>query len=148
MNDISKQFNTDLETSAPRKLVEDVRALYGTRVAVPAHVDDAVLRMAQRRFARRRRLARALRWGVAGVAAAAVLLALIFWPGLRPADAIREDIDRNGRVDVLDAFTLARSIEAPDGVKKEWDLNGDGVVDRRDVDTVALAAVSLKRGAF
>ena len=112
-------------------------------------VDEAILARAPRRFVRRRMVARGLRWGVAGVAAAAVLLvAVTIWPGLRSVPAGREDIDGNGRVDIVDAFTLARNIEAPDGVKKEWDLNGDGVVDRTDVDTVALAAVSLKGGAF
>lgn len=149
MNHHNQQSDADLEAQAPQGLIDDVRALYGTRVAVPPQVDEAVLARAQRRFARRRMVARAVRWGVAGVAAAAVLLvAVTMWPGLRSVPAGREDIDGNGRVDILDAFTLARSIEAPDGVKKEWDLNGDGVVDRTDVDTVALAAVSLKGGAF
>ncbi len=148
MNHREQQSDVNLETQAPQGLIDDVRALYGTRVAVPLQVDEAILARAQRRFARRRMVARAVRWGVAGVAAAAVLLAVILWPGLRWVPAGRGDIDGNGRVDILDAFTLARNIEAPDGVKKEWDLNGDGVVDRTDVDTVALAAVSLKGGAF
>lgn len=144
-----QQSDTDQETQAPQGLIDDVRALYGTGVAVPPQVDEGILARAQRRFARRRMVARGLRWGVAGVAAAAVLLvAVTIWPGLRSVAAGREDIDGNGQVDILDAFTLARNIEAPDGVKKEWDLNGDGVVNRIDVDTVALAAVSLKGGAF
>ena len=56
------------------------------------------------------------------------------------------DIDGNGRVDILDAFTLARHIEARQPAEAMWDFNGDGLIDRRDVDTVALAAVRLNKG--
>jgi hypothetical protein len=70
------------------------------------------------------------------------------------------DIDRNGRVDILDAFKLARHIESADRTKtnlspvsstgqalrkRGWDINGDGLVDRNDVDSVALAAVRLDK---
>jgi hypothetical protein len=56
------------------------------------------------------------------------------------------DIDRNGRVDILDAFKLARHIESADRIETEWDFNGDGLIDRNDVDVVALAAVRLEKG--
>jgi len=62
------------------------------------------------------------------------------------------DIDHNGRVDMLDAFQLARRIEAiveptaPLDVR--WDMNGDGRVDREDIKTVALAAVRLEKGVL
>jgi hypothetical protein len=62
---------------------------------------------------------------------------------LEPARA--EDVNRDGRVDVLDAFALARALEAGGG-RREWDLNRDGAVDDRDVDAVALAAVALTGG--
>ena len=58
----------------------------------------------------------------------------------------RADIDGNGRVDILDAFRLARSIEARGPVDRKWDLNGDGRVDQADVDLVACAAVRLDQG--
>jgi hypothetical protein len=45
-------------------------------------------------------------------------------------------------VDILDAFKLARHIESADADKK-WDINEDGVVNGKDVDLVASAAVSL-----
>ena len=56
------------------------------------------------------------------------------------------DIDRNGEVNILDAFTLARHIESRQPLSQLWDLNGDGLVDRRDVDTIAMAAVRLNKG--
>ena len=59
---------------------------------------------------------------------------------------MREDFDRDGRVDILDAFALARRIEEGGESSRRWDLNEDGAVDRRDVDAIAMAAVSLERG--
>jgi hypothetical protein len=57
-----------------------------------------------------------------------------------------KDIDRDGRVDILDAFMLARHIEFSTPPKDEWDINHDGAVDRADVDLIAMASVSLDRG--
>ena len=56
------------------------------------------------------------------------------------------DFDGDGRVDILDAFALARHLESAHKPKDKWDMNGDGIVDRADVDRIAMAAVSLKRG--
>jgi hypothetical protein len=58
------------------------------------------------------------------------------------------DIDRNGRVDILDAFKLAKHIETAGPAETEWDFNGDGLIDRSDVDVVALAAVRLDKGVL
>jgi hypothetical protein len=46
-------------------------------------------------------------------------------------------------VDILDAFKLAKSIESTEPIEKEWDINGDGLVNSSDVDLVASAAVRL-----
>lgn len=54
------------------------------------------------------------------------------------------DVDANGRVDILDAFQLAREIEA--GNTSNGDINGDGLIDLRDVDAIAMRAVSLDSG--
>ena len=70
--------------------------------------------------------------------AAAAAVMLLLWSG-----PVREDIDRNGRVDILDAFALARQIEAGSGRLPDGDINGDGVVDAGDVDAIALKAVAL-----
>ena len=65
------------------------------------------------------------------------------------------DIDRNGRLDILDAFKLARHVESTDRTKTNlflrkqgWDINGDGLVNRNDVDLVASAAVRLDKGVL
>jgi hypothetical protein len=42
---------------------------------------------------------------------------------------------------------LARSIETRGPVAPQWDLNGDGRIDKDDVNLVALAAVHLDKGA-
>lgn len=84
----------------------------------------------------------------AGMAAAAAL-ALAFWlwpssPGpASPALAATErrfDIDDDGVIDMLDALALARAFV--DG--RGRDINGDGASDRRDIDAIAMRAVSLR----
>lgn len=135
---------------AGQALADDLAALFGPPVDVPEHVDEAILAMG-RRLARPRPRVRVKRWA-AVAAAAALAIALVpvarqaLWP--EPVAAVREDIDRNGRVDILDAFTLARHLVGERDVKPEWDLNEDGVVDDVDVDTVAHAAVRLDQGAL
>ena len=59
----------------------------------------------------------------------------------------REDFDHNGQVDILDAFALARQMRDSEE-EEEWDINGDGLVNQKDVDVIALAAVSLERGTL
>ena len=80
------------------------------------------------------------------MAAAAVLLAtsalaVIFARGLsRPAV---EDLDRSGRVDILDAFALSRALATTDRPLREPDLNDDGIVDEADVELIASRSVAL-----
>ena len=62
--------------------------------------------------------------------------------------ADRHDLDGNGRVNILDAFVLARHVESAAVPRGQWDLNGDGLVDRNDVDLVAMAAVALNGRSY
>jgi hypothetical protein len=108
-------------------------------------------------FARRHRLRLLLRRTVYPVAAAAAIALAVmhFYPMNRqaagPISVARtsnpEDIDGNGRVDIRDAFLLARRLETDEQPDLQWDLNGDGLIDRRDVDLVATTAVKLDKGA-
>jgi hypothetical protein len=55
-------------------------------------------------------------------------------------------VNGDGRVNILDAFVLAKSLEAGGDRDREWDLSGDGRVDRVDVELIARAAVSVTGG--
>ena len=151
---------------APNRLVEDLTALCGPGVPVPPEVDESIRSLARRHFAARRRGRMVLRLVEVTAAAAAIALVVtlgapFFQTSASPSKHDHApvaqhsaagsqhplaDIDRSGRVDILDAFVLARHIEGNDQLRTEWDLNGDGVVDRADVDKIALTAVNLERG--
>ncbi|MCL4785299.1 MAG: hypothetical protein KJ070_00695 [Verrucomicrobia bacterium] len=49
-------------------------------------------------------------------------------------------------MDILDAFLLARHLQSGDKPELNLDLNGDGVVDHRDAETIAAEAVKLEKG--
>jgi len=55
-----------------------------------------------------------------------------------------KDLDRNGRVDILDAFHLARKLQAGDVIPRDLDVNGDGMVNRKDIEAIAVEAVALE----
>jgi len=57
----------------------------------------------------------------------------------------KQDLDRSGRVDILDAFYLARQIEKQLELQNQWDVTGDGTVNQKDVDAIALAAVRVRK---
>jgi len=132
------------EPELPESLARDLARLCGEAPPVPPSVDAAIALAARRRLAGIRVRRRALRWaGAAAAAAAALVFAVVL---SRPR--VQGDIDGNGRVDILDAFALAREIEARSDPRRDRDLNGDGAVDRADVDLIAMTAVNLDRGAF
>jgi hypothetical protein len=143
---------TQSDPKLPERLVEELRGLQ-PGLTVPAEVDRAVLGEARAGYARRRRFwlaARAV--GAASAAAAAAVVVLVLYLDHRKkasapvaaTQAIAGDVDGNGRVDILDAFVLARKVEAKAQAAKGDDVNGDGVIDRRDVDAVAGMAVSVQ----
>jgi hypothetical protein len=95
-------------------------------------------------------------WAVAAVAILAFASALLLGrreqpsadqfarvPALREDDAAAADLDRDGRVTVLDAFALARSLERHAGAGA-IDVNHDARVDENDVETVLATAVSVR----
>ena len=151
------------EPTVPERLKTDLVRLYEMDVTVPAELDKRILTMARERLRRsqpvRRRVLsmRILRWALPAAAAAAAAVLLLMWTGSLPVPyhsepdtavlTTRQDIDRNGRVDILDAFALARHIETSGASGDQWDVNGDGEVNQGDVKTIAMAAVSLNPGA-
>lgn len=142
----------DPNLEAPQGLMNDLKTLYGPQSAIPPAVDEAVLARARREMVRRRRRRLALRWARPPAAAAALILWFVASPFSTPDVAPRsmevaaQDIDGNGRLDILDALALARNIQTDRTADQPWDFNGDGVIDRHDVDTVAQSAVSLDKG--
>ena len=64
-----------------------------------------------------------------------------------PAAALaRWDLDQDGRLDILDAFALARELKQGGTRNVQWDVDGDGQVDERDVAAIAARAVKLEQG--
>ena len=172
MTDKKEHFDEDLDLKVSPKLSEDLRTLFKPQFSVPPELDRAIIDKAHQHFIPKHWRHRVFRhvsiWRVAAAAAVIIFafsLNLTQKPGpstsrtvLVKAQAV--DIDRNGRVDILDAFKLARHIESADRTKTNlspvsstgqalrkqgWDINGDGLVDRNDVDSVALAAVRLDK---
>jgi hypothetical protein len=151
-------------------LADGLKLLHGpARQPAPSR-DERVLELARARAAqvRGRSAALPLHWptrrAVWAVAALA-LLALASWalatrrhqtsdarrlaqvapaPPVAPAaSASIADLDRDGRVTVLDAFALARAIEAG-RQDPALDVNRDGRVDEDDVNAVLALAVSVR----
>ena len=169
MADLHDNTPSEFEPQAPSELIDHLHTLYATETRVPPAVDEAVLaRARQQMIARRPNWI--LRWAVPPAAAAAVIMWVVFNPFVTPDRAIEplasseqrqgltdevattqvaisRDIDGNGRVNILDALALARSIKANRVTDKPWDFNGDGVINRQDVDAVAQSAVRLNKGA-
>jgi hypothetical protein len=162
MTEQNRQFD-DRERLASDRFRKDLRALYGPTGSVPPQVDRAILNQAHRRLGKRRPIILRVRWA-AGIAAAAAVVAIGVLVYYGPASSNqpstinphkytqsaaaerRVDIDGNGRVDILDAFRLAKSVESRGPTAAEWDINNDGRLDREDVDAVAFAAVRLDKG--
>jgi hypothetical protein len=158
MTEKNKHFDEDLDFRVPPKLSADLNALFKPQLGVPPEVDRAVMDRAYRHFAALQsgQGKRRIHWAWRIAAAVAVVIFAFSLDLTKQAGPTKDraslskiqpvDIDRNGRVDILDAFKLARHLETASPSEKEWDINGDGVIDRSDVDIVAHAAVRLDKG--
>jgi len=134
------------DAKVPDPVVEKLGELVSkTALLVPPAVDEALLSHANQHFAQitsRRSRIRHLTWLAA--AACVALLAFFGFRHLERSRYERADVDRNGRVDILDAFALARRIQQ--GSPPPADINGDGAVNKADVDAIAAQAVKLRKG--
>lgn len=147
---------SEFDSGQFEKLKWALAELDGPGPAVPPGLDQQILADARRGFvARRRRWFMIQRIG-AGLAAAAVLVIAVRLfgpeshratePAPRPLLAQAADINHDGRVDILDAYIVARHIARHEPLDPAWDINGDGVVDQRDVDLIAQIAVQTDGG--
>jgi hypothetical protein len=155
MNEKPEQFDEHLDIEISPDFSSDLKTLFKPKFAIPPEVDRSILDKANEQFAPRHWGHHILRhisiWRVAA-AAAVIIFAFSLNLTQKPGPTTNQsllvevravDIDRNGRVDILDAFKLARHIESTELIEKEWDINGDGLVNSSDVDMVASAAVRL-----
>lgn len=62
-----------------------------------------------------------------------------------PEHVYEQDIDKNGLVDIVDAYLMAKAVKEQKDSPSEWDFNRDGAVNEGDVQVVARAAVALNR---
>ena len=155
MNEKPEQFDEHLDFEISPDFSSDLKTLFKPQFSIPPEVDRSILDKADEKFIRRHWGHRILQhisiWRVAAAAAVIIFafsLNLTQKPGPTTnqsllVEARAVDIDRNGRVDILDAFKLARHIESAERTEKKWDINGDGLVNSDDVDMVASAAVRL-----
>ncbi len=160
-----KQFDT-----LPPAIIDALRDLDGPAV-LPDHQRDADVLSGARQYlataglSRKRRNLRLFFAGSTGGAiAAAAMIAFVLFIGnpaqekspsadlpsvamnnekARPARG--GDLDANGSVDILDAYALAKHVEAG-GSAKAYDYNSDGRIDQQDIDWIASKAVTLNPG--
>jgi len=146
MTERKEHFDEDLDLRVSAGFSEDLRTLFKPQLSVPPEVDRAVIDKSHQHFIPKHWRGRIFKhislWRIAA-AAAVIIFAFSLNLTQKPGPTMAVDIDRNGRVDILDAFKLARHIESANRTDKKWDINEDGVVNGKDVDLVASAAVSL-----
>jgi hypothetical protein len=139
----------------PPRLAEDLTRLYDAPVSIPPEVDRAVRDAAWRHCDEVRARRWIAWWARAGAAAAAIFIGISLYNVLKTPPAMPpigtplagvRDIDRNGHVNILDAFRLAKKIEEHAELDRQWDMNGDGIINQADVDAIAMSAVRLDRG--
>jgi len=110
------------------------KALAPVHLDVPASMKRDVMALTRPR--RSRRLLAAAAAILIGVGA--VWLAM----GLRPVAP--GDVDRSGRVDIVDAYALAVRLRSGQKLELIYDVNGDGKVDERDVEEIARRSVAIR----
>jgi hypothetical protein len=139
---------------APPRLICALKGLPRQPVFVPPTADEALLRAARRHLAppQEPRVRRFILVPWLAAAAALILLFAVMPQFLRkPAPTptasgfAREDVNHDGKVDILDAFALSRQLKAGSKPSSQADINGDGVVDERDVTVLTVRAVSLEK---
>jgi hypothetical protein len=154
-NSEDREDREDSALKAPPELVAALKRLEEPRFFIPPTVDEAVGRAARQHLeGRQGRRAQWLRWmpwlataaGFAIVVASLSLLPARTEPTSKAKPATGMSLTHSGPVDILDAYALARQLKSRAVPNVSWDVNRDGVVDERDVATLAAQAVRLERG--
>jgi hypothetical protein len=140
--------DTQADLNAPPRMVEALRRVSRKELFVPPAIDDAILNAARQHLQPKTQVW--LHWPRFLLASAAVVIVIGFgfWiaqPHKIASDKIVGDVNGDGRVDILDAFALARCVKASPSACSSFDMNSDGVIDQRDVDLLAARAVRLEK---
>lgn len=161
-----KQFDT-----LPPAIIDALRELDGPAVLPDPQRDADVLSGARQHLVgsaqvqrKRRNLRLFFAGGAGGAIAAAAMIAIVVFIGnpfrneapladmaaMSPSEseahlALAGDLDQDGRIDILDAYALAKRIEQGQPAN-EFDLNTDGQINQRDIDWIANQAVALNTG--
>ena len=149
------QPDSDQNLEAPAELVAVLKEASKRGMFVPAHVDRTILKAAQAHLDRSSRSSSTIFWRwllwPAFAAVCFAVWAIFFSPdGVSSTQRIkvdyaREDLNHDGQVDILDSFALARQLKSGKSLPAAYDINGDGVVDERDVQLLAARAVKLDK---
>jgi hypothetical protein len=146
----------DHEPRIPEPLERELRSAFGRGPGVSPETDRAILEMALKvgmaHEVRRRtigvRRVRLMGLGALAAVLAGAVTAWVVWPA-RPAPQTlamksgpAEDLNADGRVDMLDVLILAERRG------KGLDFNQDGREDRADADALAADVVKLERGTL
>lgn len=129
----------------PDRLARDLGRLESPP-AWPA--DDPVLAAARRLKSRARRPLRLAGWAAGLAAAAGLAISTIVWFNQArhvPAPATTEALAPGpaSPATMLDAYRLTLILDRRETPAPAWDADGNGAVNRADVDTLAARAVSL-----
>ena len=149
----------------PNAVEAALRVRFGPVPEVPFSIDQSILADARRHFEQhgpaalrptKRRSVSVWQWTAIGSTVAAACVLFFALMPRQPNQAVNivatsdtpasgeeltSDVDKNGRVDILDAFAMAR--EMRDGLSGFRDINHDGRFDQLDIDMVAREAVKL-----
>jgi len=150
-----KNNGEDANLDVPAKLLLALRRPTPEPVFIPPTLDEAILQAARKHLSKperpRFKWLPVLPW--LGAATAMIVAgAFLFFhsqPGSHPSNPsafARQDINHDGRIDILDALALARQLKQGTVSDLRLDVNGDGVVDDRDMQIIASEAVKLNKG--
>lgn len=104
------------------------------RIEVPPLVKSRLMSLTRpRRSARSLAMAAALLIAVGGL-----------WVALWRRPDVAGDVDRSGRVDIVDAYALAVRLRSGQQMDAALDVTGDGRVDERDVEELARRSVAIR----
>jgi hypothetical protein len=144
----NNQPDSEQHLQAPPKLVAALKENSQEKIFVPVYIDRNVLEAARRQL---NKPAKTPAGGIhhwiflwSAFAIGCVVSAGIIWLLMTPSPRFaREDLNHDGTVDILDSFALARELKSGNRLPAGFDVNGDGVVDERDVALIAARAVAI-----